>query len=114
MLQWLFPRKNADVAIQPPEKHAVLGTPMRPGKDGWRKGLEEATFGLGCFWGAERRFWNLNGVYSTSVGYAGGQLENPRYREVCSGRTGHAEVSLQISCAHEKWIWEPVIGKIFR
>ncbi|MCS6799446.1 MAG: peptide-methionine (S)-S-oxide reductase MsrA [Myxococcota bacterium] len=71
------------------ERHVVLGTPMRPP---WPGGFEEATFGLGCFWGAERIFWQLAGVYGTQVGYAGGYTPNPTYREVCSGRTGHAEV----------------------
>lgn len=72
-------------------KHAALGTkiatPDQAGGD-----IETATFGLGCFWGAERKFWKTEGVTSTSVGYAGGQTENPDYRSVCSGTTGHAEV----------------------
>lgn len=72
-----------------PEKHAVLGTPLVPP---WPAGLEHAVFGLGCFWGAERRFWQTPGVYTTAVGYAGGVTPNPSYQEVCSGRTGHAEV----------------------
>jgi peptide-methionine (S)-S-oxide reductase len=72
-----------------PERHFVLGTPL----DGpVPSGFETATFGLGCFWGAERKFWQLPGVHSTSVGYAGGHTPNPTYREVCSGGTGHAEV----------------------
>ncbi|HVE62691.1 MAG TPA: peptide-methionine (S)-S-oxide reductase MsrA [Mycobacteriales bacterium] len=71
------------------EQHAVLGTPLRgPFADG----LETAVFGLGCFWGAERVFWQLDGVHSTSVGYAGGYTPNPSYEEVCSARTGHTEV----------------------
>jgi peptide-methionine (S)-S-oxide reductase len=71
------------------EKHAVLGTPLR---GPWPAGFETAVFGLGCFWGAERIFWQLPGVYSTSVGYAGGTTPHPTYEETCSGRTGHAEV----------------------
>src|SRR5262249_32207271 len=55
-------------------------------------GMEEATFGMGCFWGAEKKFWEQKGVYSTMVGYAGGHTENPTYREVCTGMTGHTEV----------------------
>jgi peptide-methionine (S)-S-oxide reductase len=71
------------------ERHAVNGNRMIPP---FPEGLELATFGMGCFWGAERRFWKLAGAHSTMVGYAGGHTPNPRYEEVCSGRTGHAEV----------------------
>ena len=74
-----------------PERHAVLGTPMRPP---FPAGLQTAVFGLGCFWGAERRFWELDGVHTTAAGYAGGFTPNPTYEEVCSGRTGHTEVVL--------------------
>jgi peptide-methionine (S)-S-oxide reductase len=70
-----------------PAKHAVLGSPMEPPFPG----MEVATFGLGCFWGAERTFWQASGVYSTAVGYAGGFTPNPTYEEACSGLTGHAE-----------------------
>jgi peptide-methionine (S)-S-oxide reductase len=69
--------------------HAVLGTPLTPP---FPQGMQLALFGMGCFWGAERLFWQLDGVYSTAVGYAGGGTPNPSYEEVCSGRTGHAEV----------------------
>jgi len=69
-------------------KHVVLGTPMEPPFPG----KELAMFAMGCFWGAERKFWELQGVYSTAVGYAGGYTPNPTYREVCSSMTGHAEV----------------------
>ena len=72
-----------------PERHAVLGTPMQPP---FPAGSEIAIFGLGCFWGAERKFWQAQGVVSTAVGYAAGLTPNPSYEEVCSGRTGHNEV----------------------
>lgn len=72
-----------------PEKHFVSGARLQAP---FPAGLEEAVVGLGCFWGAERLFWKLPGVYSTSVGYAGGFTPNPSYEEVCSGRTGHTEV----------------------
>lgn len=72
-----------------PEKHFVNGHALAPP---YPDGLELALFGLGCFWGAEKGFWQLPGVYSTAVGYAGGFTPNPTYEEVCSGRTGHNEV----------------------
>ena len=75
------------------EKHFVLGRPLQ---GPYPAGFETAIFGLGCFWGAERLFWNLPGVYSTSVGYAAGVTPNPTYEEVCSGRTGHNEVVLVV------------------
>lgn len=74
-----------------PGRHAVLGTPLEPP---FPDGIETAVFGLGCFWGAERLFWSLDGVYSTAVGYAGGMTPHPTYEEVCSGLTGHTEVVL--------------------
>ncbi len=74
-------------------KHLVLGTPMAPP---FPEGLETAVFGLGCFWGAERKFWQVKGVYSTAVGYAGGFTPNPTYEEVCSGLTGHTEAVLVV------------------
>ncbi len=70
------------------DRHTVLGTPLR---GPWPAGLEVAYFGMGCFWGAERMFWMVPGVYSTSVGYQGGFTANPTYEETCCGRTGHAE-----------------------
>jgi len=72
-----------------PEAHFVNGRPLTPP---YPDGLEVAEFGLGCFWGAERRFWQAPGVWVTAVGYAGGFTPNPDYKEVCSGRTGHAEI----------------------
>ena len=75
-------------AFSVPTTHAVLGTPLKPP---FPDGLEIAVFGLGCFWGAERIFWQTDGVYSTAVGYAGGSTPNPTYEEACSGRTGHTE-----------------------
>ena len=70
------------------DTHAVLGTPLKPP---FPQGIETAYFALGCFWGAERLFWGLDGVYTTAVGYMNGTTPNPTYDEVCSGRTGHAE-----------------------
>jgi peptide-methionine (S)-S-oxide reductase len=80
-----------DETMPVPERHIVLGTPLVPP---FPEGVEYIVLGMGCFWGAERLFWQLPGVYSTSVGYAGGSTPNPTYREVCSGRTGHTEVVL--------------------
>ena len=82
-----LPGRAERVAV-PPE-HFVLGTPLVPP---WPDGFEDAVFAMGCFWGAERKFWTAPGVYSTAVGYAGGATPNPSYREVCSGMTGHTEV----------------------
>jgi peptide-methionine (S)-S-oxide reductase len=82
-----------DETMPVPAKHDVLGTPIAPP---FPDGLEQAVVGMGCFWGAERVFWQAPGVYTTAVGYAGGYTPNPTYEEVCSGRTGHAEVVLVI------------------
>ena len=76
-----------------PETHAVNGNRIQPP---FPDGMETAAFGLGCFWGAERLFWQLPGVFSTAVGYAGGYTPNPTYQEVCSGRTGHTEAVLVV------------------
>ena len=75
------------------ERHFVLGTPLVPP---FPEGMEQIVVGMGCFWGAERKFWEADGVYTTAVGYAGGYTPNPSYEEVCSGRTGHAEVVLAV------------------
>ena len=79
-----------------PARHTVLGTPLQPP---FPEGYETAVFGMGCFWGAERVFWQAPGVYTTAVGYAGGQTPNPTYEEVCSGRTNHTEAVLVV--------WDP-------
>ena len=75
------------------DQHFVNNNPLQPP---FPENMEQAAFGLGCFWGAERRFWETDGVYSTAVGYAGGNTPNPNYQEVCSGDTGHAEVVLVV------------------
>lgn len=77
------------VPIATAERHGVNGHALKPP---FPAGMQEAVFGLGCFWGAERKFWQQPGVYVTAAGYAGGYTPNPTYEEVCSGRTGHAEV----------------------
>ena len=82
-----------DEQMSVPDRHVVLGTPIAPP---FPDGLQRAVFGLGCFWGAERIFWQAPGVYTTAVGYAGGYTRNPTYEETCSGRTGHAEVVLAV------------------
>jgi peptide-methionine (S)-S-oxide reductase len=82
-----------DMEMPVPPAHEVLGTPLKPP---FPDGFETAVFGLGCFWGAERVFWQAPGVYTTAVGYAGGSTPNPTYEEVCSGRTGHTEAVLVV------------------
>ena len=82
-----------DAPLQVPAGHFVHGRPIVPP---FPEGTRKAVFGLGCFWGAERTFWELGGVYSTAVGYAGGFTKNPTYEEVCSGGTGHSEVVLVV------------------
>jgi peptide-methionine (S)-S-oxide reductase len=80
-------------AVPVPERHEVLGTPLQPP---FPQTMDQLVVGLGCFWGAERVFWQAEGVYTTAVGYAGGYTPNPTYEEVCSGRTGHAEAVLVV------------------
>jgi peptide-methionine (S)-S-oxide reductase len=79
--------------MQDSESHFVNGNPLRAP---FPENLQQAVFGLGCFWGAERKFWELDGVYTTAVGYAGGSMPDPDYKTVCSGSTGHAEVVLVV------------------
>ena len=101
---WFSPKKlsipdaeqalsGRDNALVISAKHFVNGNAMKPP---FEAGLETAVFGLGCFWGAERLFWQTPGVYSTAVGYAAGHTKNPTYQEVCSGQTGHNEVVLVV------------------
>ena len=89
-----LPGRETEMVV--PERHEVLGTPLKPP---FPDGYETAILGLGCFWGAERVFWQLPGVHTTAVGYAGGYTPNPTYEEVCSGSTGHTEVVLVV--------WDP-------
>lgn len=86
-----LPGRNEPMATS--STHAVLGTPIKPP---FPDGMQQIIFGLGCFWGAERLFWQLPGVYSTAVGYCAGLTPNPTYEEVCSGMTGHNEVVLVV------------------
>jgi len=84
---------RTDQTMPVPDAHHVNGHPL---EGPWPDGYQTAVFGLGCFWGAERIFWNTPGVWTTAVGYAGGYTPNPTYEEVCSGRTGHTEVVLVV------------------
>jgi peptide-methionine (S)-S-oxide reductase len=84
---------RTDQTMPVPATHFVNGHPLQ---GPWPDGFQTAVFGLGCFWGAEKLFWETPGVWSTAVGYAGGYTPNPTYREVCSGRTGHSEVVLVV------------------
>lgn len=97
-----------DERMPVPDKHFVLGSRMRPP---YPEGHETAIFGMGCFWGAEKKFWTAPGVYSTAVGYAAGYTPNPTYREVCTGRTGHNEV-VQVVFDPQKTSYEAML-KIF-
>jgi peptide-methionine (S)-S-oxide reductase len=82
-----------DTALPVPDRHDILGAPLKPP---FPDGLQTAVFGMGCFWGAERVFWQADGVYTTAVGYAGGETPNPTYEEVCSARTSHTEAVLVV------------------
>jgi peptide-methionine (S)-S-oxide reductase len=86
-----LPGREAEMVV--PLAHEVLGTPIKPP---FPEGLESIVVGMGCFWGAERVFWQAPGVYTTAVGYAGGLTPNPTYEETCSGRTGHTEAVLVV------------------
>jgi peptide-methionine (S)-S-oxide reductase len=85
--------KGRDEPIHVPERHEVLGHPLTPP---WPEGFQQIVVGMGCFWGAERVFWQADGVWTTAVGYAGGYTPNPSYEEVCSARTGHTEAVLAV------------------
>jgi len=85
--------KGREAKMPVADRHAVNGTPLQPP---FPAGYEQAVFGLGCFWGAERKFWQQSNVFTTAVGYAGGVTKNTTYEEVCSGRTGHTEVVLVV------------------
>jgi peptide-methionine (S)-S-oxide reductase len=85
--------RGRDEPIAVPARHAVLGNPLTPP---WPEGFEQIVVGMGCFWGAERVFWQADGVWTTAVGYAGGFTPNPSYEEVCSARTGHTEAVLAV------------------
>jgi len=86
-----LPGRDREMPVPP--QHFVLGTPLRPP---FPDGFEQLIVGMGCFWGAERKFWETEGVFTTAVGYSGGFTPNPSYEEVCSGRTGHNEVVLVV------------------
>ena len=85
--------KGREEAMAVPAQHFVLGTPLT---EPFPEGFERIVVGMGCFWGAEKKFWQADGVFTTAVGYAGGYTPNPTYEEVCSTRTGHAEVVLAV------------------
>src|SRR5881275_3308651 len=85
--------RGRETAMPVPDRHEVLGSTLQPP---FPEGMEQLVVGMGCFWGAERVFWQVDGIYTTAVGYAGGYTPNPTYEEVCSGRTGHTEAVLVV------------------
>ena len=102
-----LPGRDEIIRVAP--THAVSGAPTQPP---WPDGSEEALFGLGCFWGAERVFWETDGVISTQVGYAAGLTKNPTYQEVCTGRTGHNEV-VRVVFDPSVTTYEELVGVFF-
>lgn len=102
-----LPGRDVPMAVAP--RHLVLGTSMVPP---FPEGSDVAYLAMGCFWGAERRFWQLEGVHTTAVGYAGGYTPNPTYAEVCTGRTGHAEVVL-VAFFPDRLAYETVLASFF-
>jgi len=102
--------KGREEEVEVPKEHFLKGTPI---KGPYPDGLDQAVFGMGCFWGVEKKFWQLDGVYTTAVGYSGGFTKNPTYREVCTGMTAHNEVVLVVFDAQKisfekllKTFWE--------